>query len=55
MSNRDIWKQVNWMDREEIIKHLESASYQCYDNETTQELKQCLVDNVEDGTIVLSN
>lgn len=51
--NYDVWKSVNWMDRHQIVDLLESASIQCYDTESTDELRQALVDNINDGTIEL--
>lgn len=49
--NRDLWKAVNWLDRSKVVEILESYSFQCYDNESTDELRQALVSNIEDGTI----
>lgn len=51
MDNREIWKEVNWMDREKIVAILESYGFACYDKETTDELRAALVANIEDGTI----
>ena len=51
-SNRDLWKRVNWMDRDKIVALLQDvASIQCYDHEPTDELRLALIENVEDGTI----
>lgn len=45
------WKEVNWMNREEIISQLESIGIACYDDETTQELRECWVENKESGNL----
>lgn len=47
----DIWKQLNWLDREQIVKILEGYCFQCYDSESTDELREALRQNIEDGTI----
>lgn len=52
-SNKNIWKQVNWMDRGDIEKALESIGIACYDDESTQLLREALVENVKSGNIVL--
>ena len=51
MSNRNVWKTVNWMDRQEIQNILESHGFAVYDRDTDDELRECLVRNVDDGTI----
>lgn len=47
----DLRKTLNWMDREKIVEILESYGFQCYDNESTDELRDALQQNIEDGTI----
>lgn len=47
----DIRRQINWMEREEIVTVLENYSFCCYDSETTDSLRDALFENVEDGTI----
>lgn len=49
----DQHKQINWMDRSEIVGLLESVGIQCYDSESTADLKSELINNVLDGTIEL--
>jgi hypothetical protein len=46
MSN---WKEVNWMDRADIISQLESIGIACYDDESTQLLRETWVENKESG------
>ncbi|GIK44864.1 MAG: hypothetical protein K8L99_20430 [Anaerolineae bacterium] len=47
----DLRKTVNWLERSKIVEILESYGFQCYDSESTDELCQALVSNIEDGTI----
>lgn len=47
----DIRRQINWMEREEIVRVLENYGFCCYESETTDELREALFVNVEDGTI----
>jgi len=42
---QDLWKRINWMTREEIVSHLEGIGIACYDDESTQELRECLHEN----------
>lgn len=51
MPNNDIWRQLNWLSREQIVAILESYSFQCYDSESTDDLREALRQNIEDGTI----
>ncbi len=45
-------ERANWLSREEIVSILETeACIACYGNETTDDLREALVVNVEDGTI----
>lgn len=47
----DARRQINWMEREEIVQVLENYGFCCYDSETTESLRNALFENVEDGTI----
>lgn len=48
MSRQDDIKAVRDMSREEVVKILEEqGGYQCYDHESTEDLKQCLIDDIE--------
>jgi hypothetical protein len=53
MSNREIWKEVNWLDRSKVVELLESAGYACYDSEEDRDLRQALVDSIEAGEVSL--
>lgn len=44
---------IEALDRAEIVALLESVSIQCYDHETTEELREALRVNIDDGTISL--
>lgn len=46
-----IWRKINWLDRKDIVQLLEGISIQCYDDEPTQLLKECLAENIEEGLI----
>lgn len=46
---------INWMERETIVQHLEGVGIACHDNESTDELREALRENVMDGTIPLSS
>jgi len=47
----DIWKQINQLDRERIVLLLEGIGIACYDDESTQLLRECLYENIESGNI----
>ncbi len=51
MPNNDISQQLNWLSRERIVAILESYSFQCYDSESADDLREALRQNIEDGTI----
>ena len=51
MENRDVWKTVNWLNRSQIVRILENHGFACYEKESDQELRQCLVDEVMSGEI----
>ncbi|WP_432263380.1 hypothetical protein [Cupriavidus sp. TMH.W2] len=42
---------INRMDRSAIVGILEDHCFQCYDSETTEELRDSLRSNIEDHTI----
>lgn len=42
---------IDRLDRTKVVELLESASIQCYDHESDEELRQALRVNVADGTI----
>lgn len=46
-------QHINQMDRDDIIIALESVGIACYDHESTDMLRDALIDNVADGTIQL--
>lgn len=44
--------KVNWLDRVQIVAILQDvACIQCYDHETTEELRAVLIECIEDGDI----
>jgi len=47
----EVRRAVNWLDRADIVRHLESAGIACYDSEDTDTLREALLVNLEDGTI----
>ncbi len=49
--SRDARERIQQATRREIEDLLEGVSVQCYDSETTDELRDALIANVEDGTI----
>lgn len=43
---------INWLERQRIVDILEvNAGIACYDNESTDELRETLRVNIEDGTL----
>lgn len=53
--SQEIWNAVNQLTRAQIETILEEqACIQCYDSETTEELRDALAINIADGTIELS-
>ena len=44
-------KKLVWLERHNIVQLLENVSIQCYDEEPTDELREALRVNIEDGTI----
>lgn len=49
------WTRLNRMSRREIEAVLESISIQSYDTETIKELKEAVIANLEDGTLIPSD
>ena len=45
------FEDINRMGRKDIVRLLEGASIQCYDHESTEELREALRANYDDGTI----
>lgn len=43
--------KINWLDRSEIVEILESYGFAVYDSESTDDLREALRANVDDGTI----
>ena len=48
---QDINSIINFADRERIVELLEQYGFACYDSESTEELRDALRANVDDGTI----
>ena len=48
---QEIHKAINWLDHSEIVNILESYGFACYDNESTDDLREALRENIADGTI----
>lgn len=49
--DNEIHKQINWLDRERIVQILENYGIACYNDESTDELREALRINIMDGTI----
>lgn len=47
----EVSKAINWLDRDQIVKILESYGFACYDKESTDDLRDELRNNIADGTI----
>lgn len=43
--------RLNWMDRSEVEALLYAVGIACYESETTDELRDAVAANIEDGTI----
>ena len=53
--SQEVWKAVNQLNRSQIETILEEqACIQCYDSESTEEIREALAINIADGTIELS-
>lgn len=51
MMDQKIHTAINWLSREEVVQILEAYGFACYDSESTDEPRDALRANVEDGTI----
>lgn len=49
--SQELLTKLNRLDRQQIVELLESASIQCYDNESDDVLLEALKVNIADGTI----
>ena len=38
----------NYMSREELVSYLEARGTACYDDESTEELRECAIEDFED-------
>jgi len=45
---------INWLDRIELENILTSISIECYGYESDDQLRDCIRDNIEDGTLDVS-
>jgi len=45
--------RLNWMDRQDIVELLENDSIQCYDSDLLDDLKEAVMQNLDDGTFTL--
>lgn len=45
-------ERLNWLDRAEVEALLEGVGIACYESETTDELRDAVMANIEDGTIL---
>lgn len=43
--------RLNWLNRADVETLLEDVGIACYENETTDELRDAVAANIEDGTI----
>ncbi len=47
----EIWKAVKRLDRHQIETLFQMVGIQCYESESTDQLRNDLLENVKDGTI----
>lgn len=40
-------QEIEQMTRDELVKYLESWGFQCYDSETTDELREAALENFD--------
>ena len=40
-------RQIKKMNRRELVEHLESRGIACYDDESTKELRECAIEDLE--------
>jgi len=50
-ASSEVWRAVNWMDRDDMQSLLENYGFAVYDDESTQDLRNAIAANVGDGTI----
>lgn len=43
--------EINWLSRSRIVSILEDYGFACYDSGATEEFRETLRYNIEDGTI----
>ena len=48
---KNYWKEINWLDRERMVELLEANGAAVYDDNSTQELRECIAEAVECGGI----
>ena len=51
MPTHNLRERINWLERDEVTDLLESVGIACFDSEATDELRESLAANIEDGTI----
>lgn len=49
----DLWKQVNWLEREDLVELLEGAGFAVSEDESDDELREAVVEAVRGGDIEL--
>ena len=49
--DQEIHTAINKLDRARIVKIHEDYGFACYDTESTDDLRESLRSNIEDGTI----
>ena len=42
-------RDIEHMTRRQLVEYLESRGYACYDDESTQDLRECAFQDVENG------
>jgi len=42
-------RAIKNMSRRELVDHLESRGFACYDDESTKELRECALEDLENG------
>lgn len=51
MTKQAIWDRLNQMDREQMRTILEGIGTAVYDDEDIDDIKECIVENIESGDI----
>lgn len=54
-STQEIVNKINWIEKTNVVVYLENAGYAVYDNESTDELKEALVQAVVSGDVILDD